>query len=164
MSDRTIFASQIDEITSSARDTLGALRWHNGKLYKYVKIRNTTATVAGVAGDAVAYEAEDGVENHTVVLDLSDADSQPVPAGIIQGTIAGVHSPQVDYYGWIQLTGPFTANQTLGGSAADGGPLVLGSDKTLTKAAESDSTAVYKNVCAIANDASAKKCLAMFPH
>lgn len=162
--DRQIFSSDLTDVSTSARDPLGSIRWSNGKKYKYVKIRNTTATVAAIAGDIVAYEAEDGVQNHTVCIDLSDADSPPVPAGVLMGTVAGVHSVQVNYYGWIQLTGPFTANQTLGGSAADGQPLYLNAtDKTLDKAIEADTAGVYKTVCAIANDASAKYCLANFP-
>lgn len=164
MSDRQIFHSDLTDVDTSARDPLGAIRWDRGKKYKYVKIRNTTATVAAVAGDVVGYEAEDGVSNHTVVIDLSDADSPPVPAGVLQGTVAGVHSPQVSYYGWILLTGPFTANQALGGSAGDGHPLYLNAtDKTLDKAIEVDTAGVYKTVCAVANDASAKYCLANFP-
>lgn len=165
MSDRQIFNSQITDITTTRRDVLGALRWEDGKLFQYVKIRNTTATVAGVAGDAVAYEAEDGVENFTVVIDLSDADSSPLPAGLLQGSVAGVHSPQVEYYGWIQKTGPATVNQALAGSAADGNPLtIISTDKTLSRAIEADSAGVYKTVCAIANDASAKKVICCFPY
>ncbi len=161
--DRVIFKTNVDEVTTSRKDVLGSLRCEEGKWYKYVHLYNDTATVDGVAGDTVSYDAETGVENNKVVLDLSDSDTVPVPAGVLCGTVDG--TVDTSYYCWIQLTGPCTLNQTIAGSPSDGHPLYQSTtDKTLTKAVEADSAGVYKTVCAICNDASAKKVILCYPH
>lgn len=161
--DRVIYNQPLDEISTTRRDPLGALRVHDGVMYKYVHIKNTTATVAGVAGDAVGYDAEDGVANNQVVIDLTDADNPPVPAGLLMGSVTGTLA--TSYYGWIQVSGPATLNTTPSGAPGDGHPLYLTTtDKTLGKAVEADSAGVYKTVCAVANDASAKTVLCCFPY
>lgn len=163
MSDRALFFSAIDEVTTVRRDTLGALRWQNGALYKYVEIRNT-ATVAGVAGDPVAYFASTGFSNHRVVIHLADADTNPIPAGLLCGSVEG--TANTSYYGWIQLTGLATV-PTAVGSGIVGVPVYLTTtNKTLAKAAESDGGADYRTIVGILlTEAGANnKILCNFPH
>lgn len=134
MSDRQVFVSQLTEVTSEARDTLGALRWDGGKLYKYVQFKNVTATVAGVAGDPVAYaiDSADGPENHKVVLDMSDADAQPVGAGLLVASVAGVAG--TTYYCWIQLTGLATVPTAVTTGVLGSNVMMGTTDKTLVVA------------------------------
>ena len=103
MSDRAIFKSLLTDVDTTAVDKVGALRWDNGKLYKYVRLYNDTATVAGGAGDPVNYDALTGHSTHTVVLDNTDADAQPVGAGLLMATAVG--TLDTSFYLWIQLTG-----------------------------------------------------------
>lgn len=122
-----------------------------GKTYRYVKLRNETATVAGVAGDAVAYLAEpaSATEQFTVVTDNTDATLNPVCAGLLQTTVTGTLATA--YYVWVQCGGPAVANQTIAGTPADGDGVFLSTtDKTLTLA-----TAADDPVCGYALDASA---------
>lgn len=122
-----------------------------GKMFRYVKVLNETATVAGAAGDAVAYldAPADATEQFTVVTDNSDASTKPVCAGLLQAAIAGV--PGTAEYVWVQCGGPATANQTLAGTPADGDAVFLSTtDMTLTL-----STAADDPVCGYALDASA---------
>lgn len=133
---------------------------HDGLKYKYVKLRNETATVAVAAGDVVGYlGSPSATENNTVVSDNTDAATKPVGAGVILATIAGVLA--TSYWTWVQITGPFTALQDIAGTTpADGDALYLSTtDKTLTLA-----TAADDPICAFAIDDSAGKCMAAFPH
>jgi hypothetical protein len=148
------FASPLDEVSSVARDQLGALREEGGSLYKYVKIQNTTATVAGAKGDPVAYKASTGYLSNTVVLDLTDADPQVFCAGCLEGTVTGTAGTA--YYGWIKIKGPVTAVAAIT-SGEDGVPVYLTTtDKTFAKAVEADTAADYKQVAGICIDASDK--------
>ena len=130
---------------------------YTGKEYKYVKVLNESATVAGAAGDVVGYLGSPGAtENNTVVTDNTDAATKPVGAGVLQVAVAGV--PATAEYVWVQVTGPFTATQDLAGTPADGDALFLSTtDLTLTLA-----TAADDPVCAYAIDDSADKCMAAF--
>lgn len=151
----------LTDVGTTQQNALGEIRWEGGKAYKYVQIKNTTATVAGVAGDVACYAA-DGYSDNLVVLDKSDANTAPIGAGVIQAAVTGTAG--TSYYGWIQVKGAATLNTALGGSAASGDPLTPGtSDLALTKAAEADSTAVYKHVCAITQDAANKQVVCDFP-
>lgn len=134
MSDRTIFNTQLTDVDTTARDPVGALRWEGGKLYKYVLFKNVTATVAGVAGDPVAYaiDSADGPENHKVVLDMTDADAQPVGAGLLMGTVAGVLA--TSYYCWIQLTGLATVPTAVTTGVLGSNCMMGTTDKTLVVA------------------------------
>lgn len=126
------FASKLTDVETVQREQLGVLRFEGNKVYKYVKIRNTTATVAAVAGDCVVYDAEDGGNNSHVVTDYTDGGSVPTGAGVLQAACAG--TLLTDFFGWIQIKGPATLNQTVGGSAADGDQLKAGTtDKAFTK-------------------------------
>ena len=122
-----------------------------GKAYRYVKLLNETATVAGAAGDAVAYLDAPGsaTEQFTVVTDNTDASTKPVCAGLLNATVTGATGTAE--YVWVQCGGPATANQTLAGTPADGDAVFLSTtDLTLTL-----STAADDPVCGYALDASA---------
>lgn len=129
----------------------------DGKVYKYVQLQNTTATVAAAAGDVAGYSVTGGPD-HIVVTDNSDASTKPVGAGVIQATVAGVLATA--YYIWVQVRGPFTANQNLAGTPTDGDALFLSTtDKTLTLA-----TAADDPICAHCTDDSADECMAAFAY
>jgi hypothetical protein len=132
---------------------------YDGKKYKYVKLLNETATVAGASGDVVAYlGSPSATENNTVVTDNTDAATKPVGAGVLQATVTGATGTAE--FVWVQVSGPFTANQTLAGTPADGDSVFLSTtDKTLTL-----STAADDPVCAQVTDASANKCIANFAY
>lgn len=55
------FVTKLTDVNSTAQEVLGTLRFEGNKVYKYVEIKNTTATVAGAAGDPVAYFAATGM-------------------------------------------------------------------------------------------------------
>jgi len=132
---------------------------YDGKRYKYVKFVKGTANLSAAAGDVAFYVDDTGYEANTVEMDNSDASGQPIGAGVF---LAAVTDGQ---YAWVQTRGLYKAiNVALGGSAGDGDPLTVKSaaDKGLTKAAEADSTGVYKGVCAYAVDASDKDILCAF--
>jgi len=124
------FVTKLTDVNSTAQEVLGTLRFEGNKVYKYVNIKNTTATVAGAAGSLVGYFAATGYLNNRVVIDESDADAAVNPAGALCGTVAGVLT--VDYYGWIQIRG-YCILDTAVTSGAAGSPFyLLGSttDKT----------------------------------
>lgn len=129
----------------------------SGKRYRYVKLLNESATVAGAAGDVVAYLGSPSAsENFTVVTDNTDAATKPVGAGVLQATVTGATGTAE--YVWVLIEGEFTANQNLAGTPADGDALFLSTtDKTLTLA-----TAADDPICAYAVDDSADKCRAAF--
>lgn len=153
--------SAVSTTAEFAPGTIGA-NWSSGafKVYKYVKYSDGTANLDLVAGDVVYYVDDTGYGASTVSADVSDASGQEIGAGVVQATVTDDLS-----YMWIQIKGPATVTEALGGSAGDGDPLtcVGASDKALTKAAEADSTGVYKPVVAIAVDASAKEIICDFP-
>lgn len=164
---KRIFITHLTEVASSDVENVGTLRWEDGKCYKWVKLLNTTATVAGVAGDAVSYSVDAGYSNHWVVSDVTDSNdtTNPTGAGLLCGTVAGVAG--TTYYCWIQIKGPATANQALGGSAADGDQLCASAtDKVLRKQLYSGTTpsiAALGARVAVALDASAKIIACDFP-
>ena len=111
----------------------------DGKTYQYIKILNETATVAGVAGDPVAYLGSPGAtEYYTGVLDCTDAATKPVCAGVLAASVSGV--PGTAEYAWLQITGIVAINEDLAGTTpADGDAVYLSTtDKTLTLAAAVD--------------------------
>lgn len=147
---RTTFASQIGDVDTSARDPLGCLRWYNDNLYRYVNVQNDTATVAGVAGDPVAYDAGGASQVSAtckVVIDLTDADTIPICAGFLTGSVTGTAGTA--YYTWIQLTGVVTVPTAIT-SGVVGNPVKLTTgDKTLAKVSEVDSTGAYQQPCGV---------------
>ena len=152
------FVTPLDVINLSDKEGVGTIRFEGNKVYKYVQLLNTTATVAVVAGDAVAYFAEVGHNTSRVVSDVSDADTVIVGAGIVGATIAGVLL--TSYYVWIQIKGPATVAQTIAGTPVDGDQLQMdGADKALTKqlfAGTTPDIAAAGSYMGIATDASAK--------
>lgn len=132
----------------------------DNKIYKFVKYDEGTGALDLAAGDVVYYVDVTGYDAHTVTADASDATGQEIGAGVAVAAVTADAS-----YFWVQIKGFATLNQTIGGTPADGDPLtaVGASDKALTKAAESDTAAVYKPVCAVAVDASAKEVICDFP-
>lgn len=155
-----------DAYTSTAEYTLGTLgATHDGKIWKYVEIENTTATVAGVAGDLVAYGVNDGYNVSKVVTDFTDAAAAPVGAGLLGGTITGTAG--TSEFGWIQVRGRATANAAIAGTPADGDQLMASTtDKALTKqtfAGTSPAIAAAGAFVAIGADVSAKHVACMFP-
>lgn len=151
------FTGPVTRVDASALYALGTLRLEGGKFYKYVKLLNETATVAGAAGDPVAFDAETGHETHTVVLDMDDAGAQPVGAGLLPAAVNG--TVNVAEYCWIQLTGPATVPTAIGGTPADGDALIKSTtDKELVPASAADSPAVAYGL-----DVTAKKIMCAFP-
>lgn len=147
---KKIFVTPLDAVETTDKEGVGVLRFEGNSVYKWVKLLNSTATVAGAAGDPVGYAAATGHSTHTVVIDLTDADAAPVCAGFLMGTVTGTAGTA--YYCWIKIKGPVTVVAAIGGTPADGNAVYLGTtDKTLTKA-----TAVTQAICGIATDASAK--------
>lgn len=133
---------------------------NDGKKYKFVKYAEGTGALDLAAGDVVYYVDVTGYGTHTVTADASDATGQAIGAGVAQAAVTADAS-----YFWIQIRGEATLSTALGGSAGDGDPLTAkgAADKALTKAAESDTAAVYKPVVAFAEDASSKTIVCMFP-
>lgn len=141
--------------------TVAALTSSEGtKLYKYVKYNDGTANLDLVAGDVVYYLDVTGYTTATVSADVSDASGAELGAGVACAAVTEDAS-----YFWVQIKGPATLSTALGGSAGDGDPLtcVGAADKALTKAAEADSTGVYKSVVAFAVDSSEKTIACDFP-
>lgn len=147
------FVTKLTDVNSTAQEVLGSLRFENNKVYKYVEIKNTTATVAGVAGDCVAYFAATGYGNNRVVLDLSDADATVAfAAGILCGTITGTLG--VSEYGWIQIKGAATLSIAVTSGAAGKTFKLTTVDKTATVG-----TAATDNVMGISVNATTGVCL-----
>ena len=149
------------ELTQGATPSLGDIYFGEGtKVYKFVKYNDGTANLDLAAGDVVYYVDVTGYSANTVTADVSDSTGAEIGAGVAVTAVTADES-----YFWIQIKGFATLAVALGGSAGDGDPLtaVGAADKALTKAAEADSTGVYKHVCAVAMDASDKEVICDFP-
>lgn len=127
--DRVIFKTKLTDLDTAAKDPLGSIRGENGKFYKYVLIKNVTATVAGVAGDPVSYFAATGYSTNQVVLDATDADAQPIGAGFLMTTVVGTAG--TSYYGWIQISGPVTVPTAVTTGVVGSDTMPGTADKTL---------------------------------
>jgi hypothetical protein len=150
-------ASDLTSYGTTQKWTLGStyVEDDTGKEYKYVQILNTSATVAGAAGDVAGWGLA-GADDFLAVLDVTDAATKPIGAGVVLGTVTGTAG--TTYYGWLQTKGPFTALVDLAGTPSDGDALFLSTtDSTLTL-----STAADDPVCAYADDDSAQLCIAAF--
>jgi len=128
---RQLFSQPISEISTTRKEALGAVVEYQGKWYKYVEIKNS-ATVAGAAGDPVSYFAATGYDDNRVVVRDADADAQPIGAGILQGTVAGV--ADTSYYGWIQIRGVATVLTAVTSGVVGSGVMMGSSDKTMVVA------------------------------
>jgi|SRR3990167_5729611 len=141
------FVTKLTDVNTTAQEPLGTLRFEGNKIYKYVNIKNTTATVAGAIGDLVAYFAATGHLNHRVVVDLSDADAtMPFGAGVLCGVVTG--TLLTDYYGWIQIQGNATLTVAVTSGVAGQGFKMSATDKTATIA-----TLVTDNIIGIGMNA-----------
>lgn len=147
-------------LTEGKTPAVGDVVWLKGKAYKFVLYAEGTGALDLASGDVVYYVDDTGYGASTVTADVSDATGQEIGAGVAQAAVTTTGS-----YFWIQIKGAATVSTALGGSAGDGDPLtcVGAADKALTKAAESDTAAVYKPVVAFAVDASAKEIICDFP-
>ena len=126
------------------------------KLYNYIKYEAATAAVAGVAGEVVGYAtvAVGDATSTIVTSDVSDCDTNPIGAGVLQASLTD------GTYGWIQVKGPATLSIALT-AGVDGDRLTMlgAGDGTL------DLSALHTdNVCAIAVDSTAKIIMCCFPH
>lgn len=121
-----------------------------GKSYKFVQFSDGTGDVAAVAGNVVYYTAV-SFSGFSVTSDLSDGNG--IGAGVLQS------APADGEYCWIQVRGPATLTTALT-AGADGNALTAigATDGTLDV-----SGAVTDFVCAVADDASAKTIVCMFP-
>ena len=129
---KKVFVTPLTAVDTTDKEGVGTLRFEGAKIYRYVLIQNTTATVAGSAGDPVAYFAVTGPTNNRVVIDLTDASAQPVGAGVLCGTVTGTAGTA--YYGWIQVTGLVTLNTDVQGTPVIGsGCMMNTTDKQMTK-------------------------------
>lgn len=154
---KRVFLTALTDVDSTDKEGVGTLRFEGNKVYKYVKLQNTTATVAGAANTVCAYGLS-GIADHLVVTDNSDSQTKPIGAGVLQAAVAGVAGTA--YYLWIQVTGAFTDATGLAGTPSDGDALYLSTtDLTLTLA-----TAADDPICAYADDASADECIAAFKY
>lgn len=137
------FASRLTDVDTVQRDQLGAIRFEGRKVYKYVELKNVTATVAGVAGDGVAYGAAGGYNSDKVVLDLSDADpTKALAAGIIGATVTGTAG--TSYFLWVQIKGGATLAVAVTGGVIGQGFNLTTVDKTFAvNAALTDQKAGY---------------------
>jgi len=167
---KQVFLTPLTAVETTDLEGVGTLRWEGNKCYKWVKLLNDTATVAGAAGDVALYDAVTGYGLHTVSLDLTDGDSQPLPAGVLGATVTG--TVDTAYYCWLQIRGEDTLNAAIETSndgtpvaAADGDPLCMGdADKALRRMNTTvDADAERIMVCAYAEDASGKTIICDFP-
>lgn len=130
MAVKQIFKQPLTEVSTTLKDVLGDIRHEGGKIYKYVKLVNDTATVAGVAGDPVSYWITAGYTANTVVLDATDAAAQPVCAGFLMGTVVG--TVDVPFYVWILVRGQVTVPTAVTSGVLGSGFMMATGDKTLT--------------------------------
>lgn len=125
---KSTYLTPLTEVSTTDKEGVGTLRCEKNKWYKWVNLKNTTATVAAAAGTLVAYFAATGYLNNRVVVDLTDADSAVFAAGATLATITGTAG--TDYYCWIQIKGHITLDTSVGSGAA-GSPFYLtATDKT----------------------------------
>lgn len=152
--------SEYPAVDEGKTPSLGTIVWVQNKAYKFVKYVEGTATLDLAAGDVVFYVGDTGYGANTVTADQSDGTGQEIGAGVAQAAVTVDGS-----YFWVQIKGAATVSTTIGGTPGDGDPLtcVGAADKALTKAAESDTAAVYKPVVAIAVDADAREIICDFP-
>lgn len=127
------YATALTDVLTYDAEGVGRLRQGAGagnysKWYKWVNLKNTTATVAGAAGSLVAYFAATGKLNERVVVDLRDADTLPYPAGVTLAAVVG--TLLVDYYCWIQIKGVVTLDTAVTSGAAGTGIILTTTDKT----------------------------------
>lgn len=129
-----VFATKLTDVDTSDKEGIGTIRIEGNKIYKYVNLKNHTATVAGAAGDLVGYYAVTGYGVNRVVVDMSDADAVPICAGALLAAVTG--TLDVDYYCWVQIKGPNTLSTAVTSGAAGKRFNLSTTDKTGTVMAD----------------------------
>ena len=154
---KKVFVTPLTAVDTTDKEVVGTLRFEGNSVYKYVKYDDGTGNLDLAVGDVVHYVEDTGYAASTVTADVSDSSFDEIGAGVVLAAVTADAS-----YFWIQIRGPATVLQTIGGSAGDGDPLtcVGAADKALTLASVST---VNVNVVAIAIDASEKTIICDFP-
>ena len=153
-----IMGAKVDRVTTDPEFTLGAKYMsHDGKLYKYMQYDEASAAVAGVAGEVAYYVAGTGYAANACTSDLSDADTTPVGAGVLQ---AAMNDSE---YGWFQIKGHAVLSIAIAGTTADGNALTPtgATDGTLDVVV---TTVALSHICAYAADESANAIMCDFPY
>lgn len=149
----------LTSIDTTKKFALGTVvQYEGGKSYKYIQYENGTAAVAGVAGE-VAYIASVAIGDATgniVTSDISDCNTVPIGAGVLQASLTD------GAFGWVQVTGAATLSIALT-AGADGDPLTPtgAGDGTLDVVI---TTVALSDICAYAIDVSAKIIMCKFAH
>ena len=125
---KQVFVTRLTDIDLTDKEGVGSLRQEGNSWYKYVQIKNHTATVAGAAGSLVGYYVGTGYGSNRVVVDLSDADTIAVGAVALLATVTG--TLDVAYYGWLQIKGPITLDTAVSSGAAGKNFYLTSTDKT----------------------------------
>ena len=147
---KQVFIQALTEVSTEAKDTLGDIRWEGNKVYKYVELLNSSATVTGTANDMCVYRL--GLyAAHTVCTDSTDAAAKTLGAGLVLVALAGTTT--VSYFIWVQIKGAATI-ATAFGSIVDGDALTMHAttDKLFIVGATSDDP-----IIAVADDESAQQ-------
>ncbi len=134
------FKSQLGDNDSTNQEDLGAIRYDENKVYKYVKFSGTTAVAVG---DFVCYVLSD-TTGSTV-----DGANTALAAGVAMAVAA---SGSVSY-GWVKIKGVATLSTALAGSPAAGDQL---STNGATAPAVTKSTAANFQTAAIALNVTSK--------
>jgi hypothetical protein len=100
------FIQGLTEVSLVQKDQLGDIRVEGSKIYKYCQLVNS-ATVAGVAGDPVAYTTS-GADLGNAKVTLKFADATLIGAGLLTATVPGTLT--VVYFVWVQVRGPANFN------------------------------------------------------
>lgn len=133
--EQVLFSQNIGDVSTTRKDKLGALRWKDGVLYKYIEINNGT-TVAGAVGDPCTFHDATGYIENKASLDNTDGDAtNPIVAGFLTAAITG--TANTSYYQWVQITGVVTVPTAVGSGAIGSGCMMTtggGGDKTLVLA------------------------------
>lgn len=151
-----MIGADFDLVTSTQEFALGTVgQKHDGGLYKYITYNEASAAVAGVAGEVTYYIAGTGYAANDVTSDLSDADTTPVGAGVLQAVMND------NEFGWIQIKGHATLSIAISGTTADGNALTpTGADDGSLDIVVT--TVALAHICAYAADESANEIMCDF--
>jgi len=152
---KRIFATQLSDLDTFDKEGVGTLRQEGNKKYKYVRFVPGTATIAIVAGTAVAYKT---ISSMTVTADSSDC----LASGLLgAGMAVAAQAGTATLFGWIQVKGLVTAMPNAASGAAGNG-LIMGTDGLL--AVEAASTVGGRVATMIDATGGANKVFAHFPY
>lgn len=130
------FVTKLTDVNSTAQEPVGTIRFEGAKVYKYMKVQNTTATVAAAIGGQILYFAATGHANSYGVVDADDADDIPIAAGVNAGTLVGTSGTAE--YCWVQIQGDVTLSTAV--TSGDTGKMFGPSTTDLTFALKADDT------------------------